>query len=201
MNHIYFFYDTNKNLLYVGKTTALPKRMSAHFSPNTVENEPWKRSVDQNTIVTFRCTTQTDLDIYETYFINKYKPLYNKDKVFYDLPTFELPELKSHIYVYSPYKKTKDSGISYAFFNYVNLRDKKDKTSGDIELISKIESEYSNFSKDYLTDKKENILMENEIIEILNSQPERIRIAFADCMSFTNTYSKFDKFTKRFVWK
>lgn len=114
MNHIYCFYDKEGNLLYLGKTTNLPNRMSAHFSTLMMEKEPWKELVDLSNIKLYRCATRTDLDIYETYFINKFKPLYNKDKVFYDLPTFELPELKSTNYIYSSYRRTsKELGMKF----------------------------------------------------------------------------------------
>lgn len=114
MNHIYCFYDKEGNLLYVGKTTNLPNRMSAHFSTPIMEKEPWKELVDLENIVLYKCATRTDLDIYETYFISKLKPLYNKDKLFYDLPTFELPNIKPTIFIYSPYKRTsKELGMKF----------------------------------------------------------------------------------------
>ena len=69
--------------------------MKQHFSKTTVEKEPWKAEVDKNKIVLFRCENPTDLELYETYFINKYKPLYNVDKVFYYESSFDLPELKA----------------------------------------------------------------------------------------------------------
>ena len=114
MNHIYCFYDKEGNLFYIGKTTNLPNRMSAHFSTTMIEKEPWKELIDLNNIKLYKCATRTDLDIYETYFISKFKPLYNRDKLFYDLPTFELPELEPTIYIYSSYKRTsKELGMKF----------------------------------------------------------------------------------------
>ena len=153
MNHIYYFYDKNKNLLYIGKTTALPQRMSAHFSKSVMENDSWKTEVDLTNIIIYRCPTKTDLDIYETYLINKLKPLYNKDKVFYDKSTLELPELKPTIYIYSPYKETKK--LNLAFLDYIDLKGKKLKTEDDLLAIQNLELEFPHFIKDYSTDKKE----------------------------------------------
>lgn len=118
MNHVYCFYDVDGNLLYIGKTTSLPKRIANHFSTTMIENEPWKKLVDLNNIVIYKCLTRADLDIYETYFINRLKPLYNKDKVFYDLPSFELPELKPNVYIYSSNKRT-NSELGTRFEEYV----------------------------------------------------------------------------------
>lgn len=78
MNHIYFFYDNDKNLLYVGKTTALPKRMSAHFSNYSMKRSVWKKTIDKENIIIYQCPNSRDLAVYENYFIAKYKPKYNK---------------------------------------------------------------------------------------------------------------------------
>ena len=93
-NFIYFFYDSNDTLLYIGKTSNLINRLRCHFSPEIIKLEPWKQLVDKDRIILYKCKTSTDLDIYETYFINKYNPQYNKDKVFNDTLSFELPELE-----------------------------------------------------------------------------------------------------------
>lgn len=95
---VYFFYDSEKNLLYVGKTIGLENRMRQHFSKDTVELDPWKNLVDKKYILLYPCNNPTDLDIYETYFINKYKPIYNKDKVFNHEPTILLTPIEPIIY-------------------------------------------------------------------------------------------------------
>lgn len=197
MNHIYFFYDTNKNLLYVGKTTNLPQRISAHFSKAIMSTDTWKKNVDLTNIVVYRCTTNTDLEIYETYFINKYKPLHNKDKVYYDSATFELPELKPNLYIYSPYKKTSDNGkTTKAFLTYIDLRSKEPKTGEELEKIRLLEVEFPNFESDYNTEKRDDILMDRQILKQMNSWSLRERLVFADRMNFTNTYIRFDSKTQ-----
>ena len=59
-----------------------------------MEKEPWKTLVDKDKTTLYRCENPTDLEIYETYFINKYKPLYNIEKVYNYKSSFKLPKLK-----------------------------------------------------------------------------------------------------------
>jgi Nuclease subunit of the excinuclease complex len=108
--YVYFFYDSKDRLLYIGKTTSVRARMKQHFSRLCVENEPWKNLVDKDKITLYKCNNPTDLDIYEVFFINKYKPLYNKDRVFGYTPSFELPEL-------TPIKPMKTTKILLRLFN------------------------------------------------------------------------------------
>ena len=95
---IYFLYDTFNNLLYVGKSISLKNRLIAHFSKTAIEQDQWKTEVDQENIIIHLCNNECDLDIYETYFINKYKPKHNKDKVFISSTTLELSYLEPEIY-------------------------------------------------------------------------------------------------------
>lgn len=99
---VYFFYDSNNTLLYIGKTINLKNRFKQHFLTESLTNDIWKQTIDKNNITLFKCNNPTDLDVYETYFINKYNPLYNIDKVFYHLLSFELPHLDPIIYQYKP---------------------------------------------------------------------------------------------------
>ena len=99
--YIYFFHTTEGRIIYIGKTISLRKRMHQHFSKDLLEFEPWRMTVDKSNILTFKCSSLTDLELYETYFINKYKPVYNKDKVYNDSCTFELPLLESIKYKFN----------------------------------------------------------------------------------------------------
>lgn len=99
--YIYFFYNTEREIIYIGKTIALRKRMYQHFSKDLLEFEPWRANIDKSNILTFKCYSLTDLELYETYFINKYRPLYNKDKVYNDLPSFELPHIEPTLYKFT----------------------------------------------------------------------------------------------------
>lgn len=92
--YIYFLYDYNDNLLYIGKTVNLIQRLKCHFNKLGLKLQPWKQDVDKDKIVIYRCNNDTDLDMYETYFINKYKPKYNLEKVFLCTSSFDLPYLE-----------------------------------------------------------------------------------------------------------
>lgn len=99
--YIYFFYNAEGQIIYIGKTVSLRKRMYQHFSKDLLEFEPWRATIDRSNILTFKCYSLTDLELYETYFINKYKPLFNKDKVYNDLPSFELPHIEPAKYKFT----------------------------------------------------------------------------------------------------
>ena len=92
--YIYIFLDNDENILYIGKTTQLRGRMLQHFYVEVVEKEIWKKQINLENIILFECKNATDLELYETYLINKYNPLHNKDKVFNNKPTFDLPYLE-----------------------------------------------------------------------------------------------------------
>lgn len=96
--YVYIFLDNENNILYIGKTFQLRQRMRQHFTEETVKLESWKSLVNKENIILLFCQNASDLDIYETYFINKYNPTYNKEKVFNAIPTFELPYIEPIIY-------------------------------------------------------------------------------------------------------
>lgn len=197
--YVYFFYDKKGILLYVGKTISISSRMSAHFSKSALETEFWKKDVDLSNIVTFKCTTKTDLDIYETYFINKLKPLYNVDKVFHSLPTFELPELDSTLYSYNPNPPSKK--LNLVFLDYIKLRNKEIKTKENFTSIAKYESQFPIFIKNYDSEVREEILADKEILESLNKLPELSRKIFAEKMDLGKSYIKFDRNTNTFIYR
>ncbi|OAA84703.1 GIY-YIG nuclease family protein [Clostridium ljungdahlii] len=83
MYWVYKIFDKNIVLLYVGKTTDLLNRPKAHYS------DPWGNEIDKIVITEYK--SATDMELYETYYINKLKPKYNIAKVM-DTPTVNLPE-------------------------------------------------------------------------------------------------------------
>lgn len=205
--YVYFFYDKKGILLYVGKTISISSRMSAHFSKTAMKDEFWKKDVDLSNIAIHKCNTKTDLDIYETYFINKLKPLYNVDKVFHSLPTFELPELDSTLYSYNPNPPSKK--LNLAFLDYIKLRDKEIKSKEDFTSnssetrseIAKYEFQFPIFIKDYDSEVKEEVLADKEILESLNKLPELSRKIFAEKMDLGKSYIKFDRNTNTFIYR
>lgn len=74
--YIYKFVDEDESVLYVGKTKRLDSRIYSH-----IKDKKWLKSG-----VKLYCSevkNPTDMDIYETYYINKLKPRYNKLKVYH----------------------------------------------------------------------------------------------------------------------
>lgn len=122
---VYFLYDSSKNLLYIGKSIALKNRLMSHFSKSLIEKESWKKEVDKENIVIYHCSNDCDLELYETYFINKYKPKYNKDKVFTNAPSFDLPYLEPSIYIF---KQKQVSNFQTACEEYVVSKDSVDSS-------------------------------------------------------------------------
>lgn len=81
---VYFFKNKEKELLYIGKTYNLKNRLYQHL--NDVND--WKSSIYY--IDYMIVENETDRDLIETYCINLYDPIYNKDKIFGVKPTIEL---------------------------------------------------------------------------------------------------------------
>lgn len=141
---VYFLYDSFKNLLYVGKTKSLRPRFHGHFNRTMIEKEPWRNEVDTDNILIYNCLNDCDMDIYETYFINKYKPKYNKDKVFESTSSFELPYLEPTQYSFD---SKRPKGFQRSFLEYMDLRE--DTESNNQELIESYEAENSLFKEAY----------------------------------------------------
>lgn len=69
MQGLYALYDTKKTLTYIGKSSNIPKRLSSHnqeFSHYRIMH------IDND----------SDLEIFELLYIDKYKPIKNKDSKF-----------------------------------------------------------------------------------------------------------------------
>lgn len=126
-NFIYFFYDNDSILLYVGKTTGLKHRMYNHFSSQILELETWKKEINLENVVLFKCENLCDLDVYETYFINKYKPKYNRDKVYDCTLSFEPPYLEPIVF---SLKKSDVEGNFYTLCKQV-----VENTASDVSAI------------------------------------------------------------------
>lgn len=141
---VYFLYDSFNNLLYVGKTKSLRTRFHGHFNRTMIEKEPWKNEVDTDNIIIYTCLNECDMDIYETYFINKYKPKYNKDKVFETTSSFELPYLEPIQYSFD---SKRPKGFQRSFIEYMDLRE--DTEEDNQELLDSYELENSLFKEAY----------------------------------------------------
>lgn len=77
---IYFLYDDEKVLMYVGQTSALRERVQSHLKPKSYN--VLKDLIHNFKYVSyFICENPVERDIYETYLINKMKPKLNIEKV------------------------------------------------------------------------------------------------------------------------
>ena len=71
---VYKFLDKDNNIIYIGKSKRLEARMITHFNNGHLTDECYN-SVQSVFYCSF--TSITDMDIYEIYLIDKYKPIYN----------------------------------------------------------------------------------------------------------------------------
>lgn len=75
-SYIYRFIDKNNKIIYVGKTNNLDKRYSQHFNknghlPKECYDSVWKMDY-------IKLDTELNALLLETYYINAYRPKYNK---------------------------------------------------------------------------------------------------------------------------
>lgn len=75
---IYFMYNENKELMYIGKTIHLNSRVADHLARRTHTSDICHNF---NYIKYIEIDNEVLLDDYETYFINSYKPKLNVSKV------------------------------------------------------------------------------------------------------------------------
>ena len=86
MNYVYKLLDKKGNVLYVGKTNDLKRRLTEHIS-----NKEWRNEIDS--LYYAVCRDDFEQRTYENYYIIKSNPKYNKqDKSF--STHIILPELK-----------------------------------------------------------------------------------------------------------
>lgn len=71
---VYYFYDKYDCIIYIGKSKSFRSRFSAHRSGSYFFAHVVKARL-------FEIESEVDRDIYETYFINKYSPQYNRGKM------------------------------------------------------------------------------------------------------------------------
>lgn len=80
---IYKLYDKNKDLIYLGKSHNLSKRIKT--SSKKKKAEYFSYTIIEN---------KADTNIYEMYYIAKIKPKLNKADKVKDYPSFDLPKLE-----------------------------------------------------------------------------------------------------------
>ncbi len=90
---IYKFVDDNDQIIYIGKTIRLPARMVQHF---TTDSHLTDECYDHVKYIFYSSLkTKIEMDIYEIYLIDKYRPQYNIKSVYKqdETSSIVLPEL------------------------------------------------------------------------------------------------------------
>lgn len=78
---VYFLHNSSGDLLYVGKSYNLRDRIRQHLD-DKLEGSAWKVNIDRANIQYVELQSELDIELYETYYINTLKPLYNSSKLF-----------------------------------------------------------------------------------------------------------------------
>lgn len=95
-SYVYRFKDVSDNIIYVGKTVDMQKRMSQHFGGKGHLDPKCYKSV---AVIEYqKYKTESDSLIMETYYITKYTPRYNKLNQSRDIPTIKLDEGNWKVY-------------------------------------------------------------------------------------------------------
>lgn len=83
MSYVYKFIDYRDKIIYIGKTNNIEYRIKQHFSKNG--HLPKKCYEYVKEIWFIEVNGKTNVDIYETFLINKYVPRYNVEKKFQEM--------------------------------------------------------------------------------------------------------------------
>lgn len=84
---VYCLWDKEERI-YIGRTNNLKNRLYQHRKDSEDDVFDWKLNV--NNITYFKCSNVADSDIIETYLINKFNPIYNKDKIYGQPSTLQI---------------------------------------------------------------------------------------------------------------
>lgn len=88
LHGVYFIYDKEEKIAYIGKSIACVVKRSIESM--------MERGLCNFTKIEIKPTqAQSDVEIYEKYYIQKYKPYCNKEGVFEDSSNIILPEIKT----------------------------------------------------------------------------------------------------------
>ena len=116
VSYCYRFKDVNGNIIYVGKTVDMNKRMEQHFGGRGHIDKDCYKSVARIEYQKYK--TESYALIYETYYITKYSPKYNKLGQSRDKPTVELEEKEWKTYQVLK-KQVEKSPASWGCLTYI----------------------------------------------------------------------------------
>ena len=89
MFYVYRFLNSQKEIIYVGKSKNLTHRLYSHFNNQQKE---WMSEVSFVEVAKFQ--DGATMSLYELYYIDLFKPKYNRDGVYKNsLTTIELPNV------------------------------------------------------------------------------------------------------------
>lgn len=97
--YIYQFVNDRNETIYVGKTKNIKNRMISHFTSGHLPKECYNAI---SKILYAEFSSGIDMDIYEIYYINKYKPKYNTESKY---------ESNSTVFVFSDIEWKKYSDV------------------------------------------------------------------------------------------
>ena len=100
---VYRFIDTSNNIIYVGSAKSVDRRLKSHFSSkgSNVDKEAYKNTSRVEIIKTDSYGKALD---YEQYFINKYKPHYNKRDKSHNLDSKVVTDEEAYKYLNNKWK-------------------------------------------------------------------------------------------------
>lgn len=112
--YVYRFIDTNNEIIYVGKTVNIDRRMSEHFGGKGHLDVTCYKSTARIEYMKF--DTEVDSLIAETYFINLYRPRYNKLNKTNKVSKTTLIDIEPNFKLYKEFKPahTVSKGKSFA---------------------------------------------------------------------------------------
>lgn len=200
--YLYRFIDENNQIIYVGKTVQnLRDRFRGHYH---LPEECYEQTVKIEYATLY---TEADLGIYEIYYINKLKPVYNTDFLWDGELSIVLPELEWVLY-----ESTKDGVVCLKHSTRKYKEEKKQRKDPlykkkDISLfLSQIEGQVMLQLKDRkplieklnVRNKKRKRLSS---LVSLNTALEEMKLPYR-IKSFCTTRSKDGKVTKyKSAWK
>ena len=119
--YIYKFINKLNEVIYVGKSKNFKSRLNQHYKSKKWIDEVFEIEIGE-------CSTLSDMNIYEVYYIAKYKPIYNKDCKEDDDITLKIEPLEFKKYEEVDLKKGETVGLDINI-KYTKLRDKFKKES------------------------------------------------------------------------
>ena len=104
--YVYRFLNSNKEIIYIGKSKNLTHRLYSHFNNQRKE---WMDEVKSIEVAKFQ--DGATMSIYELYYIDLYKPKYNKEGIYRDTNTsIVLQDIKFNVYDFN-FKVSEEQNI------------------------------------------------------------------------------------------